>query len=460
MNGWRFNPVQHNTVNLGADSRRWKRLYLSGMAQIAGDINGASNVNVSKNLNVTGDANITGRLNLSSTHSNYPHITGDGVIAMSINGVYDDTDGCYVFEQSTFRPASHRSNDQDFGNNYSKWRDLHLGRNFYDYGARARAGRYSNETGTYYFELARCLVSVDGYRGCMAKFEAQDFDQPQKCVVEVQTYKGALTAVPQVTIAVTDTSGGGASSRWQNRFYIVANYVTDGTNVTSQKVLYQIFYKTTAQYEAIHCKFIHECADYRDAQPTFWTKFENTTTATGATSISNNFTYKDIDSSLTSGTVKQVIATDNLLKDLGTGTSRIRDIYMSGSISNGTNSVSINNLIKNTTFTTGTGTLNSAFVQSGSVTWIKVGRLVVVNISDMKLYKGRAMKHLDAYVTGLPQAGASAGKIINIFPYPAGTLGHNRAAIVENSTSLVNWYDDFTSSDAAGYFGVFAYYVD
>ena len=148
----------------------------------------------------------------------------------------------------------------------------------------------------------------------------------------------------------------------------------------------------------------------------------------------------------------------NNLQDLGGSGSKWRNLYLGGNISNGTNSVSVNNLITNTTFTTGYGTLNSNFIQNGVVTWVKAGRLVVVNISDMCLYKNKQMKHLDAYVTGLPKS--KEQYVYNIFPWPAGTLGHNRVAMQANGTSLVNWYDDFTSSDVASYFGVFAYYTD
>ena len=343
--GWRFDPVQHNTVSLGANTRRWSNLYIAGKAEIAGDIDGASNVNVSKNLNVTGDANITGKLNLASNYNNYPHITGDAVITMSTNGAYDETAGCYVFEQSKFRPALHRTNDQDFGDANSRWRNLHLGGNFYDYGARAFAGRYTADTGTRYFEVARCICPTT-YRGVSAKIEVHDFDQPSSCIVEVESYKGALTAVPQCYIGVTETSGSsGTATRWNDRFYLVANYVTDGTTPTSQKVLYQIFYKTIAAYEAIHCRFISEESDYRDKAPTFWTKFDNTTAASALTAIPNNFTYEDIESTLTGGVVKQVIVNDNIYRNAGTSVSPYNNIYASGNISNGTSSISVNKLI-------------------------------------------------------------------------------------------------------------------
>lgn len=59
---WSFNPGTHNTTWLGSNTKRWKRLYLSGKAEIAGDINCISNINVSKNISVKGDSVLEGNL--------------------------------------------------------------------------------------------------------------------------------------------------------------------------------------------------------------------------------------------------------------------------------------------------------------------------------------------------------------------------------------------------------------
>lgn len=110
--------------------------------------------------------------------------------------------------------------------------------------------------------------------------------------------------------------------------------------------------------------------------------------------------------------------------------------------------------------THGTATLSRRVFKSGEIKWARYGRLVVVNISDLVYNPNVAIYHNDPYASGLPPIGEN---IVNIMYARNRNLGNNRFAITrsdDNTQSyIVDWYDDFTSSDRDSYFGTFAYYT-
>lgn len=110
--------------------------------------------------------------------------------------------------------------------------------------------------------------------------------------------------------------------------------------------------------------------------------------------------------------------------------------------------------------THGTATLSRRVFKSGKIKWARYGRLVVVNISDLVYNPNVAILHNDPYASGLPPIGEPT---INIMYARNRNLGNNRFAITrsdDNTQSyIVNWYDNFTSSDSDSYFGTFAYYT-
>ena len=113
-----------------------------------------------------------------------------------------------------------------------------------------------------------------------------------------------------------------------------------------------------------------------------------------------------------------------------------------------------------TDLTHGTATLSSGIFKSGEIKWVRFGKLVVVNISDLIYNPNVNVKHLDAYAIGLPPA---AETVVNLM-YPRNrSLGNNRFAILQSenhiNSRIINWWDDFNSADSDSYFGTFAYYT-
>lgn len=112
--------------------------------------------------------------------------------------------------------------------------------------------------------------------------------------------------------------------------------------------------------------------------------------------------------------------------------------------------------------THGIATLNADIFQSGEISWIKMGRLVIVNISDLVYKPNLSARHQDVYAYNLPP---SAKHNVNIIYARNRNLGNNRIAVVpastgDTSSNLINWYDDFTTDAGDSYFGTFSYYTD
>lgn len=146
----------------------------------------------------------------------------------------------------------------------------------YNYGNLATAGRDSGDTGTYFFEVARCTVT-EGYRGVYALINVHDCDSMDSCLLELNTYRSTASNKPVVCIGVKSTVDDGVSSYWLDKFYCVANY-----NSNSTTTVYQLFLKTTATYQGCRFVFLDETANFRNRTThSFWTKYNNTSTASG-----------------------------------------------------------------------------------------------------------------------------------------------------------------------------------
>lgn len=105
----------------------------------------------------------------------------------------------------------------------------------------------------------------------------------------------------------------------------------------------------------------------------------------------------------------------------------------------------------------GTATNNTSFINNGVVNWTKFGNVVFVNLQDVK-FNNTAIVNNDILFSDLPK---SVSQEVNIL-IPYGALGSSkysrRISIKQNSTSIINHYNDFTESDTSqAYFGTLIY---
>ena len=107
--------------------------------------------------------------------------------------------------------------------------------------------------------------------------------------------------------------------------------------------------------------------------------------------------------------------------------------------------------------TIGNATLNTDFVSSGEVSWVKLGKLVVVSFSDLK-FKG-SIAHQNLYFSGLPKKAIKAQTFL-LYQMNAHGGSSIRCMMHKDSTQIVNWYQDTTVDTNAQYYGQFTYITE
>ena len=107
--------------------------------------------------------------------------------------------------------------------------------------------------------------------------------------------------------------------------------------------------------------------------------------------------------------------------------------------------------------TTGVATLNTNFVSSGEVSWVKQGKLVVVSFSDIK-FNG-SIAHQNLYFSGLPKK-AIKDQTFLLYQKNAHGGSSTRCMMQKDSTQIINWYDDVTLNTEDQYYGQFTYITD
>lgn len=107
--------------------------------------------------------------------------------------------------------------------------------------------------------------------------------------------------------------------------------------------------------------------------------------------------------------------------------------------------------------TIGDATLNTDVVSSGEVSWVKLGKLVVVSFSDIK-FKG-SVAHQNLYFSGLPKKAIKAQTFL-LYKNDANGGSSLRCMMQTGSTQIINWYDDVTLDTEAQYYGQLTYITD
>ena len=107
--------------------------------------------------------------------------------------------------------------------------------------------------------------------------------------------------------------------------------------------------------------------------------------------------------------------------------------------------------------TTGVATINTNFVTSGEVSWVRQGKLVVVSFSDIK-FKG-TISHQNLYFSGLPKKAIKPQTFL-LHQQNAHGGSSIRCMMQKDSTQIINWYDDTTLDSNAQYYGQFTYITD
>ena len=107
--------------------------------------------------------------------------------------------------------------------------------------------------------------------------------------------------------------------------------------------------------------------------------------------------------------------------------------------------------------TTGDAILNTNFVTSGEVSWVKQGKLVVVSFSDIK-FNG-TVAHQNLYFSGLPKKAIKAQTFL-LYENNASGGSSIRCMMQKDSTQIINWYQDITVDTNAQYYGQFTYTTD
>lgn len=112
---------------------------------------------------------------------------------------------------------------------------------------------------------------------------------------------------------------------------------------------------------------------------------------------------------------------------------------------------------KDIEITIGNATLNTDVVTAGEVSWVKLGKLVVVSFSDLK-FKG-SIAHQNLYFSGLPKK-AIKDQTFLLHQMNAGGGSSIRCMMKMGSTQIINWYQDTTLDTNAQYYGQFTYITD
>lgn len=107
--------------------------------------------------------------------------------------------------------------------------------------------------------------------------------------------------------------------------------------------------------------------------------------------------------------------------------------------------------------TTGVATLNTNFVTSGEVSWVKQGKLVVVSFSDIKFKS--TIAHQNLYFSGLPKK-AIKGQTFLLHQMNAHGGSSVRCMMQKDSTQIINWYQDTDLDTNAQYYGQLTYITD
>lgn len=153
-----------------------------------------------------------------------------------------------------------------------------------------------------YFEFAR--INLGSYRGGTVLLDVHDADGNQWAIYKVTTYTNG-TNNSQVYISLLETN----STTFNGRLYGVASYVQNSDSDTTRpsvNCLFQLYMKRNAAWQSCRVKFLTDIADYRSVSKGRWTIINNTNESNAKTTIPvPNRT--DIDSSLTTGVVKQSI---------------------------------------------------------------------------------------------------------------------------------------------------------
>ena len=107
--------------------------------------------------------------------------------------------------------------------------------------------------------------------------------------------------------------------------------------------------------------------------------------------------------------------------------------------------------------TTGFATLNTNFITSGEVSWVKQGKLVVVSFSDIKFKSPVA--HNNLYFSGLPKKAIKPQTFL-LHQQNAHAGSSIRCMMQKDSTQIVNWYEDTELDTNAQYYGQFTYMTE
>ena len=107
--------------------------------------------------------------------------------------------------------------------------------------------------------------------------------------------------------------------------------------------------------------------------------------------------------------------------------------------------------------TTGVATLNTDFVSSGEVSWVKQGKLVVVSFSDIKFKSPVA--HNNLYFSGLPKKAIKPQTFL-LHQQNAHGGSSLRCMMQKDSTQIVNWYEDTELDTNAQYYGQLTYITE
>ena len=107
--------------------------------------------------------------------------------------------------------------------------------------------------------------------------------------------------------------------------------------------------------------------------------------------------------------------------------------------------------------TTGDAILNTNFVTSGEVSWVKQGKLVVVSFSDIKFKSPVA--HQNLYFSGLPKKAIKAQTFL-LHQQNAHAGSSIRCMMQKGTTQIVNWYQDTSVDTNAQYYGQLTYITD
>ena len=172
----------------------------------------------------------------------------------------------------------------------------------------------------------------------------------------------------------------------------------------------------------------------------------------------------------TNFTAGQVItlmqSTDNIIVSLSSDNSKIEYKLSNGTITtlgfaeserqkSATNGAIVHE--EQIGITIGVATLNTDFVSSGEVSWVKQGNLVVVSFSDVK-FKG-SIAHNNLYFSGLPKKAIKAQTFL-LYQMNASGVSSLRCMMQKDSTQIVNWYQDTTVDTNAQYYGQLTYITD